>query len=119
MADTPSTPASTTGANASAPPSVPIGEVIELVTNYAKQETLAPVRGAGRWVAYGIAGAICLGTGATMLVLGLLRLIQNEFGPTFAGRWMSLLPYVAALLLCVVVIGIAVSRIAKTSLQRD
>ena len=27
--------------------------------------------------------------------------------------------YVAALLLCVVVIGIAVSRIAKTSLQRD
>ncbi|CAB4551110.1 MAG: hypothetical protein F2534_05710 [Actinobacteria bacterium] len=119
MADTPSTPESTTGATASAPPSVPIGEVIELVTNYAKQETLAPVRGAGRWVAYGIAGAICLGTGATMLVLGLLRLIQNEFGPTFAGRWMSLLPYVAALLLCVVVIGIAVSRIAKTSLQRD
>ena len=40
-------------------------------------------------------------------------------GPTFAGRWMSLLPYVAALFLCIVVIGVAISRIAKSSLNKD
>lgn len=108
--DLPSTPA---------PPSVPIGEVVDLVKNYAKQETLAPVRGAGRWIAFGTAGAVLLGTGTMLLVLGLLRLIQNEFAPTFEGRWMSLLPYVCALFLCVVVIGIAVSRIAKSSLNKD
>lgn len=108
--DLPSTPA---------PPSVPIGEVLELVKGYAKQETLAPVRGAGRWIAFGAAGAVLLGVGTMLLVLGLLRLVQNEFAPTFEGRWMSLLPYVFALVLCVVVIGIAISRIAKSSLNKD
>jgi len=110
---------STVSAAAGAPPSVPIGEVIELVKNYARQETLAPVRGAGRWMAFGMAGAVLLGIGSILLVLGLVRLIQNEFGPTFAGRWMSLLPYSAALVLCLVVIGAAISRIAKSSLNKD
>lgn len=108
--DLPSTPA---------PPSIPIGEVVDLVKNYALQETLAPVKGAGRWVAFGAAGAVLLGTGTMLLVLGLLRLIQNELAPTFEGRWMSLLPYVCALALCVLVIGVAVSRIAKSSLNKD
>jgi len=107
------------GAGAPAPPSVPIGEVIDLVKNYARQETLAPVRGAGRWMAFGMAGAVLLGIGSSLLVLGLVRLIQNEFAPTFEGRWMSLLPYTAALVLCLVVIGAAISRIAKSSLNKD
>jgi len=107
------------GAGAPAPPSVPIGEVIDLVKNYARQETLAPVRGAGRWMAFGMAGAVLLGIGSSLLVLGLVRLIQNEFGPTFEGRWMNLLPYTAALVLCLVVIGAAISRIAKSSLNKD
>lgn len=114
-----STSNTTAGAAAPAPPSVPIGEVIDLVKNYARQEALAPVRGAGRWIGFGVAGAVLLGVGSTLLVLGLLRLIQNEFGPTFDGRWMSLLPYVAALALCLVVIGVAISRIAKSSLNKD
>lgn len=125
MADTVSPSSSTVtstvsaGAGAPAPPSVPIGEVIDLVKNYARQETLAPVRGAGRWMAFGMAGAVLLGIGSSLLVLGLVRLIQNEFAPTFEGRWMSLLPYTAALVLCLVVIGAAISRIAKSSLNKD
>lgn len=99
--------------------SVPIGEVINLVKSYARQETVAPIRGAGRWAAFGTAGAVLLGMGTMLLVLGLLRLVQNEFSPTFEGRWMSLLPYLAALFLCLVVIGIAISRIAKSSLNKD
>ncbi len=96
-----------------------MGEVIDLVKNYARQETVGPLRGAGRWLAFGVAGALLLAAGASLVVLGLLRLIQNEFAPTFAGRWMSLLPYVAALVLCFVVIGIAVSRISKSPLNKD
>lgn len=107
--DLPSTPA---------PPSVPIGEVLDLVKTYAKQEALEPVKGAGRWFEFGAAGAVLIGTGTMLLVLGLLRLVQNEFGPTFEGRWMSLLPYLIALALCLVVIGIAVSRISKSSLNK-
>jgi hypothetical protein len=98
---------------------VNMGEVIDLVKNYARQETVGPLRGAGRWLGFGVAGAVLLACGASLVVLGVLRLVQHEFAPTFAGRWMSLLPYVAALVLCFVVIGIAVSRISKSSLSKD
>jgi hypothetical protein len=93
-----------------------IGDVIELVKAYVQQETIGPLRGAGRWLAYGVAGAILLGFGSAFAVLGLLRMIQNEFGSTFDGRWTSLLPYFFAFLLSVAIIGLAVSRIVKTSL---
>lgn len=96
-----------------------IGEVVDLVKGYVQQETIGPLRGAGRWLAYGSAGAILLACAASMLVLGVLRLLQNEFSSTFDDRWMSLLPYVAGLAVCVVVIGIAVSRISKTTLHQD
>lgn len=96
-----------------------VGEVVSLVVEYARQETVGPLRGAGRWIGFGLAGAFCLGTAVSLLVLGVLRLIQNELAPTFAGRWMSLLPYLIALVVCLVVIAIAASRIGKSSLHRD
>jgi hypothetical protein len=94
-----------------------IGEVIQLVKDYARQETLGPLRGAGRWLAVGVAGAILIGFGSVLLVLGVLRLFQNEMAPTFEGRWMSLLPYVIAFGFSLLVIGLAASRIVKTSLH--
>ena len=90
-----------------------IGEVVELVKEYAKQETLGPIKGAGRWLAAGAAGAVMIGTGCMFLVLGVLRLVQNEFGRTFRGRWMSLLPYLFAFLVSLVVMGVAAWRISK------
>jgi hypothetical protein len=53
------------------------------------------------------------------LVLGVLRLVQTEFAPTFSGRWMSLLPYLFAFVVCVVVIALAALRIGKKSLHED
>jgi hypothetical protein len=94
-----------------------IGDVIQLVKDYARQETLGPLRGAGRWLAIGIAGAVLIGFGSVLLVLGVLRLFQNEMAPTFEGRWMSLLPYVIAFAFSLLVIGLAASRIVKTSLH--
>jgi len=96
-----------------------VGDVIATVKEYARQETLGPLRGAARWLAFGAAAAIMLGAGASLLVLALLRLVQNEFAPTFEGRWMSLLPYLIALVASLVVIGLAVSRIGKRSLNTD
>ncbi|MFZ4810598.1 MAG: hypothetical protein ACOYL9_04565 [Ilumatobacteraceae bacterium] len=99
--------------------SVPIAEVIDLVKEYARQETVGPLKGAGRWLAYGAAGSLLLGAAAVFAVLGLLRLVQNEFGETFSGRWMALLPYLFALLVSIAIIGIALSRIKKSSLHGD
>lgn len=96
-----------------------VGEVFEYVKEYARQETVGPLKGAGRWLGYGAAGAVLLAMAGVFLVLGLLRMVQNEFAPTFEGRWMSLLPYLFALVLCIAIIGLAISRIMKSSLNGD
>jgi hypothetical protein len=90
-----------------------IGQVIELVKDYARQETLGPIKGAGRWLAAGAAGAVLLGTGCVFLVLGVLRLVQNEFGKSFRGSWMILLPYLFAFVASLAVMGVAAWRISK------
>lgn len=96
-----------------------IGSVIQLVKDYARQETIGPLRGAGKWLALGAAGAILLGFATALLVLGVLRLLQTEFHTSFRGQWTSILPYVVAVAVAVAVIGIAVTRIGKKSLQKE
>lgn len=94
-----------------------IGETITLVKEYARQETLGPLKGAGRWIGVGAAGAILIAFGSALLVLGTLRAFQTEF-TSFRGRWASLLPYVFALVVCVSVSAISFLRIRKPSLQK-
>jgi hypothetical protein len=97
-----------------------IGQVIDLVKEYAKQETLGPIKGAGRWLAAGAAGAVLLGTGCVFLVLGALRMVQTEFGKSFRGSWMTLLPYLFAFVISLAVMGIAAWRISKKkTLQKE
>lgn len=93
--------------------------MIQLVKDYARQETVGPLRGAGRWLAYGAAGAVLIGLASAFLVLGVLRLLQTEFARTFRGQWMQVLPYVIAAAVAVVIIGVAISRIGKKSLQKE
>jgi uncharacterized membrane protein YidH (DUF202 family) len=97
-----------------------IGQVVELVKDYARQETLGPIKGAGRWLARGVAGAILIGTGLVLLVLGALRMMQNEFGRSFRGSWFSMLPYLIAFLVSVIVMAVAAWRIVKKkTLQKE
>lgn len=95
-----------------------IGGVVDLVKTYAKQETLGPLKGAGKWLAFGIAGAFLLGIGLALVVLGLLRLVQTELPNLARGGW-SFTPYVIALGVCVAVIVLAVTRISKSSLNKE
>jgi len=94
-----------------------IGETIELVRSYVKQETVGPLKGAGRWIGFGVAAAVALAAGLSLLLLGLLRLLQTEAADTFDGNW-SWAPYAIVVAACGVIIGIAVSRIRKDTLQR-
>jgi hypothetical protein len=90
-----------------------ISQVIDLVKDYARQETLGPIKGAGRWLAAGAAGAVLLGTGCVFIVLGVLRMVQNEYGRSFRGSWVTMLPYVFAFVASLLVIGVAAWRISK------
>src|SRR4051794_4166744 len=76
-----------------------IGGVIDLVRAYAKQETVGPLRGAARWLMWGVAGAFCLGLGLSLIVLGILRLVQAEWTRSARGA-LSWLAYLIALVVC-------------------
>jgi cytochrome c biogenesis protein CcdA len=95
-----------------------VGDVVTLVKTYVRQETLGPLKGAGRWLAKGAAGAFCLGLGIFFVVLGVLRLLQTETKSTFDGN-MSILPYVITLVFCILVVVLAFTRIKKTSLHKE
>lgn len=87
-------------------------ELLDLVRAYAKQETVDPLKGIGRWLAFGLAGSLLLGTGLLLLAVGALRALQTETGDTFDGNW-SWAPYLIVLAACAVVIALVASRIGK------
>ncbi len=93
-----------------------LGDIVELVKTYVRQETVGPLKGAGRWLGLGAAGAFALGLGLFLVVLGILRLLQTEAPDAFDGNF-SIFPYLIALVVCVLVVGVAVSRIKQDTLQ--
>jgi Putative Actinobacterial Holin-X, holin superfamily III len=92
--------------------------LVYLVRDYAKQETVGPLKGAGRWLGYGVAGALLLGLGLALILLGLLRLVQTEWDRASSGS-LSWLAYLVILVLCVGLIVLALSRINKPSLNKE
>ena len=92
-------------------------EVLDLVRAYAKQETIEPLKGIGRWLAFGVSGSLLLGTGLLLLAVGALRALQTETGDTFEGNW-SWAPYLIVLAGCAVVIALVGSRIGKKAKKR-
>ena len=90
-----------------------IGEVIDLVKTYVRQETVGPLKGLGRKVGVGIAGALLIGLGLFFLAVGLLRLIQDKLPRLARGSW-SWSPYLIVVVFCGIVTFVAMSRIKKT-----
>ena len=86
---------------------------MDLVVAYTKQETLGPLRGLGRFVAFGVTGSIALAVGGFILLLALLRALQTETGSTFQGN-LSWLPYLITATAALAVLGLSVWRITKT-----
>ena len=92
--------------------------LVYLVRDYAKQETVGPLKGAGRWLGYGVAGALLLGLGLALILLGLLRLVQTEWDRASSGS-LSWLAYLVILIVCVGLMVLALSRINKPSLNKE
>jgi hypothetical protein len=96
-----------------------IAETVQMVKDYARQETIDPLKTAGRWIGFGLMGAVLIGLATAFLSLGLIRLVQTEWPGTFGGRWTHLAPYGFGLLLCLLVAALAFRRINKDPLNKD
>ena len=95
-----------------------IPELIEFVRSYVKQEAVDPLRGVGRWIAYGAAGALCLGLGLVIVLIGVLRLVEEEWPRTASGSW-SWVAYLITLLVAVALLVVTLLRIKKTTLNKE
>ncbi|MSO58806.1 MAG: hypothetical protein EXQ63_00580 [Ilumatobacteraceae bacterium] len=93
-------------------------DLVDSVKKYARQETLGPLKGAGRWLAFGAIGALLLGTALLLAVVGVLRLSQDLGGNALDGSW-SFVHYVVAVVFNLVLVYIAMSRIGQTSLEKE
>jgi putative superfamily III holin-X len=97
-------------------------DTFQLVVDYAKQETLEPLKGLGRFVLFGVAGSVALAAGFVILAVALLRVLQGETGSTFHGN-LSWLPYVICAVVSIGAAALAVLAIgkgqARRSLERD
>ena len=98
--------------------SASVGEVVDFVKEYAIQETVGPLKGAGRWIGFGAGGAALIGLGIMLLMLGLLRAIQSEWDGVAEGGT-SWIPYAIVFLVTVALIVITLLRINKTYLNKE
>jgi hypothetical protein len=89
-----------------------IGELVDMVKTYVKQETVGPLQGIGRKIGMGLAGAAMLGMGLLLVGVGLLRLIQDKV-PRFTRGAYTWVPYLLVLAVCVVCTVLALWRINK------
>jgi Putative Actinobacterial Holin-X, holin superfamily III len=95
-----------------------IPELVEYLRTYVKQETVDPLRGIGRWIAYGVAGAFCLGLGLVIVLLGVLRLIEEEWDRAATGS-LSWLAYLVTLIVAAAILAITILRIKKSTLNKE
>jgi hypothetical protein len=87
-------------------------DALQLVIDYVKQETLTPLKGLGRYLVFGILGSIALCAGLVLLLVALLRALQEETGGFFGGT-LTWAPYVIVAGAAVILMGLAGWRIVK------
>lgn len=93
-------------------------DLVGTVKAYAVQETVGPLKGAVRWLAYGTAASVCLGLGIVLLALGVLRLSQDLGGTVLDGSW-SFVHYLVACIVLGLAVGVSIARVSRDSLGRN
>lgn len=89
-----------------------VQELKELTITYAKQETIDPLKNAGRYVGFGLLGSLLIGLGLVMIGLGGLRFLQTETGSPLSGHW-SWVPYGVTAVVLAGLSALAIKQIAK------
>jgi len=96
-------------------------ETYELVRDYAKQEAVEPLKGAGRWLAFGLVAGFFMSVGIVILLLAVLRLSQDLILYTWwpdQADGLSFVPYVVTLIVGIITSGVVWSRVSVFELNR-
>jgi len=81
-----------------------------------KEETLQPLKELGRFILFGALGSIFVGLGATLMLFGALRFLQDQFRVLDGS--LSWLPYLIIVVLAALVIMLTVWRIVSGAAKR-
>jgi len=92
-----------------------IQDLWDLLLSYARQETIAPLRNIGRFIAFGVGGMVVIAVGVFLLALSALRALQSQTGAVFSGFW-SWVPYVLVAIVMTGLAAFAFTRIGKGDL---
>jgi hypothetical protein len=92
-------------------------EFANMVIAYAKQETVVPIKQLGRYVLFGIVGALLLGIGGGLLALAAIRAVQAETGAHLRGSF-TWVPYFGGVVVAGLGAAWAASRITKGSVPK-
>lgn len=91
-------------------------EIRTLAMRYVKEETVQPLKDMGRFAAYGALGSIFVGFGVMLLLLGVLRFLQEQFS-VFHGN-LSWIPYFIVAVLAMAAMGLTMWRIMSGAEKR-
>ncbi len=83
-------------------------EIKGLVVQYVKEETIQPLKGVARYAAFGAIGSVFVGFGTLMLLVGLLRFLQQF---RVLDGTLSWLPYLIVTVVSIAVLGLTAWRI--------
>jgi hypothetical protein len=85
-----------------------------LVVAYFRQETLDPIKSLGRFILFGIVGALLFALGGGMAALAGIRAIQSETGRHLFGS-LTWIPYFGGFFVAGVGAGWALLRISRAT----
>ena len=86
-------------------PQKSLGEIFELTKAYAKQETVDPIKGLGKFVGFGLGAAALGALSIGLLIVGVLRVLQTETGAHLTGS-LTWVPYLITLVITVIALAL-------------
>ena len=95
-----------------------VTDLVDSVKQYARQETIDPIRGAARWVAVGTLASVCLGLALVFFSLAVLRLSQFIGGESLSESW-SFIHYFITFVIVAALVALSLSRIQQRSLSKE
>jgi hypothetical protein len=87
-----------------------VNELAGLVIAYFKQETVLPIKALGRYILYGLIGAVLVAIGAGLFSFAVMRMLQAETGRHLTGSF-TWVPYIGGILVALGAAGLSASRI--------